>query len=488
MSKGDGYADAGFKTRCLQCKTHINSDHLRVKKFLDDAELCFYKDVPLPGTLLNLDGSPEPVTILYHPTKPYNNFPNVLVKAGIVSKMQEKYGVGITSWDMKKVRDGFEGVLEDKHFMETARNTRARLVGQERKAIRKVMSHYWFNSSPFGLDLAGAVIRQGTFIDKMHDIDWLHSPALMGTMKRLIIKYARFFQIMTNNPRNMAVPTLDVDLAWHTHQLNSAEYYRFSVSYAGKYIDHDDKVEEVKLSDSFAWTEKKYAELFGEPYSECRCWYCEAVREASSSRLDGFLRPRRKEASAKLHGSGDDLSDDPLKSAHISAHNAVRDNDVDGQAKASVHAAKLDRSYQKAVAKARKKGTKEPTRDNYYAMYYWGYPMPMPIYYPYAAPVGVGSTDCHGTEPSAFDSGTGSYGNCAAGTCGGMAAAGGSCSAGGCGGGGKFTLISDFVAQTRADQPNRRRLWWWLRRWGRWRLRRRWRRMWRRFVILSIHH
>ncbi len=58
---------------------------------------------------------------------------------------------------------------------------------------------YWDNSSPFALDLVGAVIRQGSFIEKMHNIDWLHSPALPSTMKRLLVKYQRFVTIMKDS-------------------------------------------------------------------------------------------------------------------------------------------------------------------------------------------------------------------------------------------------------------------------------------------------
>jgi len=60
----------------------------------------------------------------------------------------------------------------------------------------------------------GAVLRQGTFVLKMRKIDWLHSPAAMVTMQRLIVKYHRFIRIIADNPRMIAVPTLDVDLAW----------------------------------------------------------------------------------------------------------------------------------------------------------------------------------------------------------------------------------------------------------------------------------
>ena len=67
----------------------------------------------------------------------------------------------------------------------------------------------------FALDLVGAVIRQGSFIEKMHALDWLHSPTLRSTMTRLLAKYSRYFEILRKYPKNVAVPTLDVDLAWY---------------------------------------------------------------------------------------------------------------------------------------------------------------------------------------------------------------------------------------------------------------------------------
>ena len=84
----------------------------------------------------------------------------------------------------------------------------------DRIAIRRMMACYWGNSSPFSLDLVGAVIRQGSFIEKMHSIDWIHSPTVVSTMERLISKYKRYFEILAKYPSKVAVPTLDVDLAW----------------------------------------------------------------------------------------------------------------------------------------------------------------------------------------------------------------------------------------------------------------------------------
>jgi len=52
-----------------------------------------------------------------------------------------------------------------------------------------------------------------------------------------------------------AVPTLDIDLAWHTHQLQSS--YRIDTAQAvGRAIDHNDKVEETDLGYGFDDTAK----------------------------------------------------------------------------------------------------------------------------------------------------------------------------------------------------------------------------------------
>ena len=86
-----------------------------------------------------------------------------------------------------------------------------------RIAVRKVLSHYWDNSSIFGIDLVGAVLRQGTFVQKMVKLDWLRSPSTMSTVQRLIVKYHRFVRLAADWPKKTVVPTLDVDLAWVSH-------------------------------------------------------------------------------------------------------------------------------------------------------------------------------------------------------------------------------------------------------------------------------
>ena len=89
--------------------------------------------------------------------------------------------------------------LKDKGYLQKIRGIATpRMSRGEKVAIRKMMSRYWDNSCSFALDLVGAVIRQGSFVEKMHNIDWLHSPALPSTMARLITKYDRFMSLMSD--------------------------------------------------------------------------------------------------------------------------------------------------------------------------------------------------------------------------------------------------------------------------------------------------
>jgi hypothetical protein len=234
-----------------------------------------------------VSGTPEivpepPFSVIYSRT-----FPNRLIQFELRSKILELINPQALHPSMVDVRELIEKATKDgqvirKLYGNYSRARRAILPREAKIATRKMMSRYWENFSPFALDLCGAVMRQGVFIDKMVKLDWLHSPAARATMSRLITKYDRFITIMKKHPDKMAVPTLDVDLAWHTHQLTPRDYYAFTMRLTGKFIDHDDKIDENALSEAFEWTTKTYQSLYNEVYSECTCWYCEGTSKQLS--------------------------------------------------------------------------------------------------------------------------------------------------------------------------------------------------------------
>ncbi|MDI1492581.1 MAG: hypothetical protein OHK93_003795 [Ramalina farinacea] len=180
-----------------------------------------------------------------------------------------------------EVRNAFEVALKDMEAMKKINDNDQGPRSTERMAVRRMMACYWNNSFPFSIDLVGAVIRQGTFIEKMHHISCLFSPAARFSVTRLLTKYARFIaitRVASSHGRTMVVPMLDVDLAWHTHQLSPAQYFTYTVAEAGRFINHDDKINDVDLPDDFAWNSRQYQQRYEELYSECTCWYCEAIR------------------------------------------------------------------------------------------------------------------------------------------------------------------------------------------------------------------
>jgi len=258
----------------------------------------------------------------------------------------------------------------------------------------------------------------------MHAIDWIHSPACTSTITRLLTEYTRYIGLIARYPTQVAVPTLDVDLAWHTHQLSPASYYAYSISQTGKFINHDDKIEETKLSTAFEWTSKTYQKRFNELYSECTCWYCESIRESHTSNLRrAFGRndaiESQLDALNKLHSASD-----PHSAPHISARNAIK-AEINEPAMACeyVMQQKLERDYKKAVQRAKKRGREPPTRDDYMYAYAWGYPMYMPYYAPYMGDPCV-TQGMYASNPSCANMQRGAAGNCCQGACGGGVAAG----------------------------------------------------------------
>lgn len=168
-------------------------------------------------------------------------------------------------------------------------------------ALRRCLSAY-ATASPFSLDLAAAVQRQGVFVAKMGVELWLRSPGLIGTLPasavsavrahsrsvvlvtgtggflaRAVERYTRFFALFRAHPGCTLVPTLDVDLVWHSAMLTPERYRAWSRDAAGRFVDHDDSLGEGVLGDGFAFTEAAYQRAFQRPYGRCSCWFCEAA-------------------------------------------------------------------------------------------------------------------------------------------------------------------------------------------------------------------
>lgn len=382
---GQGYAEPDLLKSCPVCKLSVTHDILRVAKFKRDAEELLRSDYPMGGTVVPGKGG-TPITLRdTDPTKIPQSFPNRLIKEHLRSQIlelnSEGYGTRFCrTGNLIYVRSLIEQSVKDKSIIAKINGykTTGKMFPDERLAVRHMMSRYWTNHSLFSMELSSAVIRQGSFVDKMHKIDWLHSPTALSTMERLLIKYERFFRIMAANPDRTAVPTLDVDLAWHTHQLSPREYYLFSIrTTKDRFIDHDDKIDEEKLSEGFEWTSKMYEKTYNTVYSECTCWYCESIRAKHVNSANSLFRTTSKhdKVSDEFYSSGAAKFCPPGNSAHISAHNAVPTvgdtmNKRVADRLAAARKKQLDEAYAKACKRAIKRGRPVPQKEKFVANHY----------------------------------------------------------------------------------------------------------------------
>ena len=133
---------------------------------------------------------------------------------------------------------------------------------------------------PFAVALRDAVIRQTSFVDKMHGLLWIRSPSLAGTLRRGIARYGNFLGLVKQYPGTMIVPTLDIDLAWHTHQCQGLQYATAMREHVGRFVNHDDTIAKDKLGDGFAKSSNYYRIQYGDEYKVCGCWDCETLLDA----------------------------------------------------------------------------------------------------------------------------------------------------------------------------------------------------------------
>jgi hypothetical protein len=411
LSHDTGYAGQAFQETCQHCSLAVTHKKLRVGKFIADAEALILHQGPLPGTILDLQGIPE-LTGDYGINTHGPFFPNrVVTYLDDFAPAQLRLEIERLSIEALKTR--FQTVMATPGKCKLANLSQYKpgiLHKRSKIAVRRVLSHYWDNSSPFGIDLVGAVLRQSSFVLKMVKIDWLHSPAVIPTMQRLIVKYHRFIRMIADHPQKIMVPTLDVDLAWHTHQLTPKTYYAYTVAETKRFVNHDDKIPERSLHVNFQQTSAIYEKKYGQPYSECACWYCECTREPMRSSFSNRINPFRSSFDVKdMAEKG--LPKDPVNGPHVSAHNAFLMSGTTSAAERRRELQNLDIRYIKVQKRYKKAKREAPSKDNDAYIYSaYGYPMYYPVYVPYYAGGGGGDDEC-------TTDGGGGFGGCVPGTC-----------------------------------------------------------------------
>jgi hypothetical protein len=183
---GQGYGDINLETHCTNCGKVLTKAYLEVSKFITDAKNLLKNGYPMPGTILDgATGKPSklPPSGLERDVFPLV-FPNTLVRHCLQTQVLEP-----SPASMRDIREAIDKLLKNGglaiHDENAKKRVARRLSRPTREAqvqVKKMMSRYLGNSSPFALELGGAVLRQGVFTEKMHKVGFLHPsmPALMS--------------------------------------------------------------------------------------------------------------------------------------------------------------------------------------------------------------------------------------------------------------------------------------------------------------------
>ncbi|KAH9930332.1 uncharacterized protein B0H18DRAFT_148066 [Fomitopsis serialis] len=406
-TEGAGYAQQGFKLACNDCRLTIDKPALALDNFVGDliknhndpeAKLDTY----LSGTLR----SPTDV-IMTKRTK--------VIKERIVQydKLRRPNGYTPDQWRFK-IKEDFGYSINN--LRDAARGAAASM-GVMKRMLDRILSAY-IDDSQFSIDLVGAVVRQGSFTNKMHAFGWT-APGYFETLVdevvlvHAITRYHAFLDMMTQSPTSLFVPTLDIDLVWHTHQLMASKYSNDCKQFVGWHIDHDDKVEENRLANAFDITCQAWQKHFKVPYTYCGCPL------PGDSIGDKLQRLTRKFVSSQH--SEQPLNLDPPAhpdippATHASEHNAVQvylNAALDSGRAAELHRQRVLRQQKMNYRRERdarraQKGDIDPELLKRGQNHYAAFLTPVPFIQPISACVPVGG------QPQC----SAGAGTCAAGVC-----------------------------------------------------------------------
>jgi len=122
------------------------------------------------------------------------------------------------------------------------------------------------NLSSFSLDLVKGMYRQLDFVNKICvNFQYWNDEAILTAS---IARYFKFMNLMKSyGKRMMLVPTMDIDLVWHTHQTHASDYYTCCWSYFKHLIDHDDTIPSCDLHVAYTHTFISWSRAYHEAYS-----------------------------------------------------------------------------------------------------------------------------------------------------------------------------------------------------------------------------
>jgi Glycine-rich domain-containing protein-like len=117
------------------------------------------------------------------------------------------------------------------------------------------------------LDLVAAPLRQRNFALKITGHGGQNTPF---ARRRAVIRYHKFILLMDRRSPaagKALVPTLDIDLCWHTHQLFPTEYRNWCLEHVGRPINHDDTISKTNLAEGLRNTSLAWLKAYQDGYT-----------------------------------------------------------------------------------------------------------------------------------------------------------------------------------------------------------------------------
>ena len=167
----------------------------------------------------------------------------------------------------------WEGILNA--FRKTAQELRAaqllRMISR-RNIFNSIRGSYmgilWRDLS---IDLVAAALRQREFAKKItgEECRGMDTPFALFKANTRYHKFLLLMNRKTGNKRRYPnlVPTLDIDLCWHTHQLFPVPYRQWCAEHLGTAINHDDTIGRGDLDIGLRKTSLAWYDAYREQYT-----------------------------------------------------------------------------------------------------------------------------------------------------------------------------------------------------------------------------
>lgn len=133
------------------------------------------------------------------------------------------------------------------------------------------------------------------FIKKINTFDVLHSENLETTLNTSINRYLNFWSLMKNstgdkkkgNFQDMTqlVPTIDIDMIWHTHKLFFHYYYKWSLYRLNQFVDRNEMMHRQLSDKFFENTAILYKQSFHDDFTNCPCKLCSTIKAKLNHKL-----------------------------------------------------------------------------------------------------------------------------------------------------------------------------------------------------------